>query len=129
MGGGVGGGGGVCVLCAVCPRWELVFYEVACCPHSFCPLVPENVGKEEVAKPVVGNDSGTCKASFAGDVPRMFSLIKNEGDTTTLRYRGSFYQKPCRLEIEGRLHYDAFSTSCEIKVFWVLGGVWSQAET
>ena len=29
---------------------------------------------------VVGDDSGMCKASFAGDVPRMFSLIKNEGD-------------------------------------------------
>ena len=40
----------------------------------------ENMAKEEVAKPVVGNDSGTCEASFAGDVPRMFSLIKNEGD-------------------------------------------------
>ena len=36
---------------------------------------------------------------------------------TTLRYRRSFYHKPCRLEIEGRLLYDAFSTSCEITVF------------
>ena len=33
--------------------------------------------EEEVAKLIVGNDSGMCKASFAGDVPRMFSLIKN----------------------------------------------------
>ena len=58
----------------------LVFFERACCPHSFCSFIPENIAKEEVAKLVVGNGSGTCKASFAGDVPRMFSLTKNEGD-------------------------------------------------
>ena len=46
---------------------------------SFHPIVA-NMAKEEVAKPVVGNDSDTCEASFAGDVPRIFSLIKNEGD-------------------------------------------------
>ena len=61
-------------------RRGLVFFELACCPHSFCSFIPENTAKEEVAKLIVGNDSGTCKASFAGDVPRMFSLIKNEGD-------------------------------------------------
>ena len=55
--------------------------ELARCPHSFCSFIPENMAKEEVAKLVVGNDSGTCKASFAGDVPRMFSLIKNEGES------------------------------------------------
>ena len=104
--------------------------ELVCCPHSFCLFIPADMAKEEVAKLVVGNDSGTCKASLAGDVPRMFSLIKNEcKESKTIRYRRSFYHKPCRLEIEGRLLYDAFSTSCEIKVFWVLGGVWSQAET
>ena len=69
MGGWVGG------------RWRgLVFVELACCPHSFCSFIPANVAKEEVAKSVVGNDSGTCEASYAGDVPRMFSLTKNEGD-------------------------------------------------
>ena len=36
-----------------------------------------NMAEEEVAKLIVGNDSGMWKASFAGDVPRMFSLIKN----------------------------------------------------
>ena len=35
------------------------------------------LAEEEVAKLIVGTDSGMCKASFAGDVPRMFSLIKN----------------------------------------------------
>ena len=49
--------------------------------HTFSvrPFIA-NMAKEEVAKPVVGDDSGTCEASFAGDVPRMFSLIKNEGN-------------------------------------------------
>ena len=61
-------------------RRGLVFVELSCCPHSSCSFIPENMAKEEVAKPVVGNDSGPCGASFAGDVPRMFSLIKNEGD-------------------------------------------------
>ena len=46
-------------------------------PHTFCSFIPENMAKEEVAMLIVGNDSGMCKASFAGDVPRMFSLIKN----------------------------------------------------
>ena len=41
-----------------------------------CRYIPSNMA-EEVAKLIVGNDSGMCKASFAGDVPRMFSLIKN----------------------------------------------------
>ena len=68
-------GGWVVVVCAgvcVCGRRELVFFELACCPHSFCSLIPENMAKEEVVKLVLGNDSGTCKASFAGDVPRTF---------------------------------------------------------
>ena len=43
--------------------------------NSTC--IPANMAEEEVAKLIVGNDSGMCKASFAGDVPRMFSLIKN----------------------------------------------------
>ena len=76
-------GGWVVVVVTVC-GWEEGeagrLFELARCPHSICPSIPENMAKEEVAKPVVGNDSGTCKASFAGDVPRMFSLIKNEGD-------------------------------------------------
>ena len=42
-----------------------------------CTFFPANMAEEEVAKLIVGNDSGMCKASFAGDVPRMFSLIKN----------------------------------------------------
>ena len=42
-----------------------------------CTYIPANMAEEEVAKLIVGNDSGMCKASFAGDVPRMFSLIKN----------------------------------------------------
>ena len=33
--------------------------------------------KKKLQKLIVGNDSGMCKASFAGHVPRMFSLIKN----------------------------------------------------
>ena len=43
-----------------------------------CTYIPANMAEEEeVAKVIVSNDSGMCKASFAGDVPRMFSLIKN----------------------------------------------------
>ena len=42
-----------------------------------CTKIPANMAEEEVAKLIVGHDSGMCKASFAGDVPRMFSLIKN----------------------------------------------------
>ena len=42
-----------------------------------CTHIPANMAAEEVAKLIVGNDTGMCKASFAGDVPRMFSLIKN----------------------------------------------------
>ena len=38
---------------------------------SVRPLLAK-IAKEEVAKLVVGNDSGTCEASFAGDVPRIF---------------------------------------------------------
>ena len=69
-------------------------------PHTFCPFILANMAEEEFAKLVVGNDSGMCKASFAGDVPRMFSLIKNEGRRpTTLRYRRCLNHKPCRLEI------------------------------
>ena len=74
----MGGGGDVCVGGERERREGLV--ELARCPHSCCLFIPESMAKEEVAKPVVGNDSGTCKASFAGDVPRMFSLTKNEGD-------------------------------------------------
>ena len=44
---------------------------------SFSSFIPENMAEEEVAKLIVGNDSGMCKASFAGDVPRMLSLMKN----------------------------------------------------
>ena len=118
VGGWVGGGG---------DGEAGVKVEHARCPHSFCPFIPENMAKEEVAKPVVGNDSGTCKASFAGDVDAFIDQERRR--PTTLRYRRSFYHKPCRLEIEGRLLCDSSSTSCESKVFWVLGGVWSQAET
>ena len=42
-----------------------------------CGWVWWGEGGEEVAKLIVGNDSGMCKASFAGDVPRMLSLMKN----------------------------------------------------
>ena len=43
-----------------------------------CSYIPANMAEEEeVAKVIVSNDSGMWKASFAGDVPRMFSLIKN----------------------------------------------------
>ena len=45
----------------------------------------------------------SVQASFAGDVPRMFSLIKNEGDSRHLRYRRGLNHKPCRLEIGGRM--------------------------
>ena len=38
------------------------------------------MAEEKVARFFVGNDSGMCKVSFVGDVSRMFSLIKNEGD-------------------------------------------------
>ena len=36
-------------------------------PHYFCPFVRANMAKEEVARCVVDNDSGMCKASSAGD--------------------------------------------------------------
>ena len=43
-----------------------------------CTDIPANMAEEEeVAKLIVGNDSGMVKANFASDVPRMFSLIKN----------------------------------------------------
>ena len=58
-----------------CGRRGLVFFELACCPHSFRLFIPENMAKEQVAKLVVGNDSGTCKASFAGDVPKIGFLV------------------------------------------------------
>ena len=54
----------VWVCGCVCGRLGLVFFELACCPHSVRLFTPENMAKEEVAKLVVGNDSGTCKASF-----------------------------------------------------------------
>ena len=38
------------------------------CSHSFCSFIPANMAEEEVAKFVAGDDSGMCKASFAGDV-------------------------------------------------------------
>ena len=38
-----------------------------------CTYIPANMAEvEEVVKLIVGNDCGMCKASFAGDVPRMF---------------------------------------------------------
>ena len=42
-----------------------------------CTYIPANMAEEEVAKLTVVTNSGMCRASFAGDVPRMFSLIKN----------------------------------------------------
>ena len=62
----------------MCVERGLVFVAFACCPHSFCLFIPANMAEEEVAKLLVGNDSGMCKVGFVGDVSRMFSLIKNE---------------------------------------------------
>ena len=71
------GGGGVCGWEGRRGSFSLNMRVVH--THSVSSLL-KNIAKEEVARLVVGNGSGTCKASFAGDVPRMFSLIKNEGD-------------------------------------------------
>ena len=71
-------GGWVVVVMCVC-GWEGWLNLRVVRTLSVRPFLA-NMAKEEVAKPVVGNDSGTCEASFAGDVPRIFSLIKNEGD-------------------------------------------------
>ena len=43
-----------------------------------CTYIPANMAEEEVAKLIVGNDSGMCKASFAGDVPRMFFIDQEQ---------------------------------------------------
>ena len=37
------------------------------CAHSSCPFILVNIAVEEVARVVVGDDSGVCKAGFAGD--------------------------------------------------------------
>ena len=37
------------------------------CPHTFCPSILANMAEEEVAELIVGEDSGMCKAGFAGD--------------------------------------------------------------
>ena len=40
-----------------------------------CTYIPASMAEEEVAKLIVGNDSGMCKASFAGDVPRRTEVL------------------------------------------------------
>ena len=35
-----------------------------------CTYIRANMAEEEVAKLIVGDDSGMCKANFAGDVPK-----------------------------------------------------------
>ena len=45
-----------------------------CCAHSSCPFILANMAEEEVARSVVGNDSGTYKSCFAGDAPRGCSV-------------------------------------------------------
>ena len=73
-GGGAGCCGVVVVLCCVVVWW----CEFVCCttnfyqgcvhsPYSFCSFIPAKHGWEELAHHVVGNESGTCKAGFAGD--------------------------------------------------------------
>ena len=47
-------------ICVSCQRNET-------CAHSSCPFILANMAEEEVAKVVVGHDSGMCKTSFAGD--------------------------------------------------------------
>ena len=74
VGGGRGGGGG--------GGWLNLRVIHTLFVRSFLKTWP----KKKLQSPVVGNDSGACKASFAGDVPRMFSLIKNEGDS---RHKGT----------------------------------------
>ena len=37
------------------------------CAHSSCPFILVNMAEEEVARLVVGDDSGTYRAYFAGD--------------------------------------------------------------
>ena len=37
------------------------------CAHSSCPFILANMAEEEVAKLVVGNDSGMCKTSSPSD--------------------------------------------------------------
>ena len=70
--------GVVCVVCVVGVWWgEKVGERRRGGEKGNCTFFPANMAEEEVAKLIVGNDSGMCKASFAGDVPRMFSLIKN----------------------------------------------------
>ena len=41
-----------------------------------CTYIRANMAEEEVAKLIVGDDSGMCKANFAGDVPRTVSECK-----------------------------------------------------
>ena len=47
------------------------------CTHSSCPFVLVNMAEEEVARFVVGNESGMCKAALAGDAPRGRSVTSS----------------------------------------------------
>ena len=71
--------GVVCVVCVwlVCGWGEKVGEWRERREKENCTYLSANMAEEEVAKLIVGNDCGMCKASFAGDVPRMFSLMKN----------------------------------------------------
>ena len=90
-------------------------------PHTFCPFILANMAEEEFAKLVVGDDSGMCKASFAGDVPRMFSLIKNEGRRpTTLRYRRGLNHKPCREKHTRSRHSKDSQIDSSLLILWVV---------
>ena len=76
VGGGVCCGVCVCVVCVVC-GWGEKVGEWGEEEKGNCTYISTDIAEEEVAKLIVGNDCGICKASFAGDVRRMFSLIKN----------------------------------------------------
>ena len=79
------------------------------------------MAEEEFAKLVVGDDSGMCKASFAGDVPRMFSLIKNEGRRpTTLRYRRGLNHKPCQEKLTRSRHSKDSQIDSSLLILWVV---------
>ena len=90
------------------------------------------MAEEEVAELVVGNDSGMCKASFAGDdAPdhNAKAFAKDVFIDQERMFRHRLNHKPCRLE-DGRLQfYDSFSTLREHKDLGVLGEYVCKAET
>ena len=77
------------------------------CPHVFCPFILAIMAEEEVAKFFVCNDSGMCKAGFAGDdAPR------------------AVFPSSCVFQEDGHVSDEAKSPRMDAKEtirFWLVG--------